>query len=152
MCKKALDAFPGAMDFQYFLAIVHTRKGDVEKAWELLKCNEKRLVSGTYDDDSILIPADPSILFSQMILTAKAMDDIENVVLYSTHILTMDKTRLSVLGPCIATMLHYNVPEKDVIDLLSNIYDFRNNDDRQLVIQAAVNNGATDFADKIRKL
>jgi len=149
MCKKALDAFPGAIDFMYFMAVVTSKKGEHATAWELLKNCEEKLVSGNNSDVSIMIPADPSILFCQMILAAKNLGDIENVVLYSTHVLSMDKTRKSVLGPCIATLLHYGVSESEAIELLSNIYDFGNPDDLLFVSGTAKAYGALDFADKI---
>ena len=78
------------------------------------------------------------------------MGDIENVLLYSTHVLSMDKERLSVLGPCIATMLHYGIPEQETIGLLSNVYDFNNPEDVALVAKAAKSSGAVGFAERIR--
>jgi hypothetical protein len=149
MCRKALTAFPGALDFEYFLAVVFSRKGEHQAAWDLLKKCEAKLISANEADASILIPADPTALFGQMILTAKEMGDIENLVLYSTHLLTMDKTRLSVLSPCIATLLYYGVSGEEVIELLSNIYDFANPDDVLLVADAAKACGAVDFAEKV---
>jgi len=150
MCRKALAAFPGAVDFEYFLAKVSSIKGEYRTAWELLKSCEEKLVTSVGTDDSIMIPADPTILFSQMILTAKALGDIESVILYSTHVLTMDKTRLSILGPCIATLLHYGISEEEIIALLSNIYDFNNADDLSIIARAAEDSGAKDFAKRIK--
>jgi len=149
ICRKALVAFPGSLDFEYFLAVVLSRKGEYDMAWELLTGCEAKLISGAGIDDSIMIPADPVILLSQMILTAKNMGDIENVVLYSTHVLTLDKTRMSVLSPCIATLLHYGVSEDESIELLSNIYDFSDSDDARFVADAATNCGAAGFAERI---
>jgi len=152
MCRKALTVFPGTIDFEFFLAKAMSKKGDFDKAWELLKGCEEKLINNKDSGESIMIPADPTTLFSQMILAAKSLDDIENVILYSTHVLSMDKTRLTVLSPCIATLLHYGVTEAETIDLLSNIYDFGNHDDLQIVAKAASNCGATGFAESIKKL
>ena len=152
ICRKALAEFPGAIDFEYFMAVTMLRMGENEKAWELLKSCEEKLINNNDSGDSIMIPADPTVLFCQMILAAKALDDIENVVLYSTHVLSIDKNRLSVLGPCIATLLHYGVSEDETIKLLSNIYDFNDPGDRQTVAGAARNSGAVAFADKINSL
>jgi len=149
ICRKALAAFPGSLDFEYFLAAVLSKKGDYDKAWELLTGCEAKLISGAGADDSIMIPADPAILFSQMILTARDMGNIENVVLYSAHVLTLDKTRMSVLSPCIATLLHYGVSEAESIGLLSNIYDFGDPDDARFVADAAKKCGAAGFAERI---
>jgi len=146
ICKKALSAFPNSVDFEYFLAAIMHKKGESEKAWELLKNCEENLINDPNPDDALMIPADPTLLFSQMILTAKSLDDIENVILYSTHVLSMDKTRKSILGPCIATLLYYGVSESETIDLLSNIYDIRDPVDLKIIIQAAKDYGATSFA------
>ena len=150
MCQKALETFPGAVDFEYFMAVALTKKGEYDSAWDLLKSCEDNLVNNRNTADSIMIPADPTILFSQMILTAKDMGDIESVVLYSTHVLTMDKTRSSVLGPCIATLLYYGVTEQETIELLSNIYDFRNPEDLQFVASTAKEYGASAFAENLK--
>jgi hypothetical protein len=146
MCSKAIAAFPGAIDFEYFHAVALSEKGEHETAWKLLKSAEEKLVSGNDSGASIMIPADPGILFSKMILVAKAMGDIENVILYSTHVLSGDKTRLSVLSPCIATLLYYGATEAETIELLSNIYDFNNPGDVQIVAQAAKACGAAGLA------
>jgi tetratricopeptide (TPR) repeat protein len=151
ICGKALAAFPGTIDFMYFSAVLLSKKDEYDEAWELLKECEEKLINNNDSGNSIMIPADPVILFSQMILTAKALGDIEGIILYSTHVLTMDKTRLSILSPCIATLLHYGVSEPEVIGLLSNIYDFNDTDDLSLVIKAARDCGATAFAEGLGK-
>jgi len=149
MCRKALDAMPGAVDFEYLLAAALTKKGEYDEAWELLKQSEDKLVKGTNLKDSIMVTADPAVLFCQMIITPKEMGDIENVILYSTHVLTLDKTRKAVLGPCIATLLYYAVTEAETIELLSNIYDMKNKDEANFVAQTAREYGATAFAENI---
>jgi len=151
MCRRAIAAFPGAIDFEYLMAEIMSKNGEYKAAWDLLKGCEEKLVNGGDSGDSIMITADPTLLFSQMILTAKILGDIENVVLYSTHVLTIDKTRQSVLGPCIATLLYYGVSETETIGLLSNIYDFNDSDDKNIIAQAAESCGATDFASRIRE-
>ncbi|MCL2663679.1 MAG: glycosyltransferase [Oscillospiraceae bacterium] len=152
MCKKALTAFPNSVDFEYLLAVILHKKGDNEKAWQHLKNCEENLIHNNTPDDAIMIPADPTILFSQMILTAKALGDIETVILYSTHVLTMDKTKKSILGPCIATLLYYGVTEAETIDLLSNIYDFSDNKDLNFIAETAKDYGAAAFAKNLTKL
>ena len=149
ICRKALSEFPQSLDFEYFLAVTLSRKGDCDEAWDHFKNCERNLIKNSNHDDSIMIPADPTVLFGQMIITAKKRDDIENIVLYSTHLLTIDKTRISVLAPCIATLLTYGVTEAETIELLSNIYDLKNQDDVKFVAAAAAQCGATAFADNI---
>jgi len=152
MCKKALAAFPNSVDFEYMLAVILNKKGENEKAWQHLKNCEENLLHNNTPDDALMIPADPTILFSQMIITAKALGDIETVVLYSTHVLTMDKTKKSILGPCIATLLYYGISEAETIDLLSNIYDMTDKRDIIFVAEAAKEYGATGFAENLLRL
>ena len=149
ICKKALQTYPHSVDFEYLNAVIKHKKEEHEKAWELLKNCEENLINDPTPENALMIPADPTILFCQMILTAKAIGDIENVILYSTHVLTMDKTRKSILGPCIATLLYYGVTEAETIDLLSNIYDMHDPKDLNIVAQAAKEYGATAFAERI---
>jgi len=149
MCKKALTAFPGSIDFEYLLAVILHKKGENEKSWQHLKNCEENLINNGAPDDAIMIPADPTILFSQMILTAKALGDIETVILYSTHVLTLDKTKKSILGPCIATLLYYGVTEAETINLLSNIYDMNDKNDLNFVAETAKDYGAATFAENL---
>ena len=151
MCKRALLAFPCSVDFEYLLAVILHKKGENEKAWQHLKNCEENLINNDTPDDALMIPADPTILFSQMILTAKALGDIETVILYSTHVLTLDKTKKSILGPCIATLLYYGVTEAETIDLLSNIYDMSDKNDLNFVAETAKDFGATVFAENLLK-
>ena len=149
MCLDALNVFPHSVDFEYLLATVKAKKGDYQSAWELLRSCEESLVSGKNLEDSIMITADPTTLFSKMILTAKELGDIESVILYSTHVLSMDKTRSSVLGPCIATLVYYGVSNTEIKELLSNIYDFNNPEDTRFVKDTASKSNATTFAESL---
>ena len=149
MCHRALKEYPNSIDYMYLLASVLNKKGDFEAAWELLRDCESILTSSRGLENSIIVSADPTMVFSQMILAAKGLEDIESVILYSTHVLSLDKTKVSVLGPCIATLLFYGVSDAEVIELLSNIYDFNDADDVKLIADAAKACGATAFANKI---
>ena len=146
MCHLALKEMPESIDFLYFLGLTLCKMGDYQEAWKVFKNCEEHLVSGDEDENSIMIPADPTILFGQMILTAKNLNDIESVILYSIHILTLDKTRVSVLGPCIATMLYYGASISDTTELLSNIYDMQDPEEIRFVAATAKDFGAAEFA------
>ena len=149
ICRQALSEFPGLIDFEYILAETLSRKGEYAEAWDLLRRCEEKLISDSYWDESIMIPADPTALFGQMIITAQKLNDIESVILYSTHILTMDKTRKSVLGPCIATLVYYGVSDPEIIDLLSNIYDMENPEDVEFIAKTAKEFGAAAFSERL---
>ena len=152
MCRQALALYPGTSDFEYLLAVVLSKKGEHQKAWELLKGCEARLTQKNKNDYSIMINADPTILYGQMILTAKDLNELENVVLYSTQILIMDKTRKSVLGPCITMLLKLGITENEVLALLSSIYDMENQNDLKFIAQTSTEYGAKSFADSILQL
>jgi len=151
ICRTALKEFPWSVDIEYLLATLLVKKSEYKEAWELLKSCEANLTGYPNPDDSIMIPANPSILFSQMILVAKKLGDIENVVLYSTHVLTLDKTRKSILGPFIATLVYYSVKEFEIVNLLSNIYDMRNPGELQFISNTAREYGAYDFANYVSR-
>jgi glycosyltransferase involved in cell wall biosynthesis len=152
MCRKALNEFPGAMDFEYLLAVVLSQKGDNSAAWDLLKSCEANLINNNLHDESIMIPADPTVLFSRMIIVANSLGDVENVILYSTHVLTMDKTRQAILGPCIATLLRFGVTDAETIELLSNIYDMNDPADVMFIKETAKKFGAAAFAERLGKV
>jgi hypothetical protein len=61
----------------------------------------------------------------------------------------MDKTKKSILGPCIATLLYYGVSEAETIELLSNIYDMGDKEDVIFVAETAKEVGATVFAENL---
>jgi len=180
MCRRALDVYPDAMDFLYYLGRVLLLQGKYEEAWSVLKRCEEILVSGSggessqdaqlaarsqrkaqrrnnanaktkNSDASIMINADPLTLFCQMIITAQAMGDLENMVLYSLHVLSFDRTRSSVLGPCIANLVYHNIDYGQIVELLSNAYDFSNEDDVAFVAEVARSKGATAFAEALSK-
>ena len=150
MCRKTLIEFPGAIDVEYLLADTLSKKGDYKEAWNFLKSCEDNITQNSNHKDSIMIPADPTILFSKMVLTAKQMSDFESVVFYSTKVLTMDKTRSSILGSCITMLLMLGITDDEIIGLISNIYDFSDCDDLEFIINTANEYGARDFAVKIQ--
>ena len=153
MCHIALKEMPDSVDFLYYLAVTLSKMGEHSEAWKVLRSCEEKLITGTGShDDSIMIPADPTILFGQMILVAKNLNDIENVILYSVHILTLDKTRSSILGPCIATMVYYGASTHEILNLLSNIYDMNNIEDVLFLTETAKEFGAVDFAAAVKEL
>ncbi|MDR2599228.1 MAG: glycosyltransferase family 2 protein [Oscillospiraceae bacterium] len=146
VCQLALNDFPNSIDFLYMLAVIESNKGDYNKEWEILKECEAILTSGEPLENSIMISADPLIIFIRMILTANVLGDLENVLLYSMHVLSIDKTRISILSPCISKLLKNGVSENDIINLLSDIYDFDNPTEKNIVIDAANNCGASGLA------
>jgi len=150
MCLKALSEFPGTLDIEYYLGYTLNNKGEHHKAWELLKKCEAKLpnVSAT-NDKSYLVPENPVVLYGQIMIAAHGLGDVENVVMYSTLILTIDKTRQEVLSSCIATLLRCGASDSDLTELLSQLYDLNKHDELMFIVQAANDCGANAFADRL---
>ena len=149
LCRKALVEEPGDMDYEYYLAIALTRKGENREAWELFKKVEAKLISDKSMGESRAVSARPDQLFGRMLLAAESLGDLESVVRYATMLLTADKTKLDILGPYIVTLLQNDVPEDDIIVLLGKIYDMDNANDLLLIARKAKDKGALDLARKI---
>jgi len=149
MCKKALEEFPNTLDFEYFLGHLLNKKEEYNKAWEQLKKCEMMLTKISDNDKSYLIPDNPVMLYGQIMIAAHGLGDAENVVLYSTMILSIDNTRQEVLSSCISTLLRCGASYAEVTGLLSQLYDFKNNNELQLIKHAAEDCGAIAFFDKL---
>jgi len=149
LCRNALADFPESLDFEYFLASVMNYKGEYDAAWELLKAGEEKLEGGAVHGDSVFVPADPTMLYGQLILAAQGLGDVGNVIKYATLILIADKTRQDILSPLIAAVLRCGAIEEELIDLLSSIYNTGDSRDLLLIARAAVDCGAIELAQKI---
>jgi len=147
MCRRALDEFPGTLDFEYFLGYAFNNMGRFIEAWDQLRKCEMKLSGFSKDQDaSYLIPDNPVMLYGQLMIAAHGLGDVENVVMYSTQILTIDKTRQEVLSSCIATLLRCGAADNDLIELLSQLYDFSDPDELMFIAKAAEDCGATGFS------
>jgi len=149
ICRKALNEFPDALDFEYFLGYVYNKKGEYQAAWEQLKKCEKKLADISKDDESYLTPNNPIMIYGQLMLAADGLGDVENVVMYSTQILSMDNTRQEVLSSCIAKLLLCGASDNELISFLSHLYDVRDHKDLCFIADAARDCGAIAFAERI---
>ena len=149
LCQKALAEFVDSIDFEYYLGCTMNKKGDYEKAWEIFKGCEAKLINAVSIDESATIMAKPMLLFSQMVLTAFNLDNPEGIVRYATMVLAEDKTLLSTLSHYIATLRKNNVSDDEVFGLLGKLYDFTNPQDLLLIATAAKDSGALDFAKRM---
>ena len=151
LCNRALDEFPGALDFEYFLASVLNYKGEYQTAWKLLKAGEERLASKSNTGVSFYVPADPTMLYGQLLLAAQGLGDVDNIIRYATMILVSDKTRIDILCPLIATLLRCGTTEDELLVMLAEIYDTSDPGDLLLIARAAKNCGAIELASGIMK-
>jgi len=152
ICLRAIEEFPGNIDFEYFLASLLNYKGEHRAAWDLLKNGEERLLSGENLGTAFYVPADPTMLYGQLLLAAQGLRDIDSTILYATLILSADKTRHDVLSPYIFTMINYGATEDEIIRLLMNIYDYDNPNDLLLLARAAKDSGAVNLARKVMSI
>ena len=149
LCNRALDEFPGALDFKYFLASVLNYKGEYRAAWDLLKSGEEKLKSDNNTGVSFYVPADPTMLYGQLLLAAQGLGDVDNIIRYATLILISDKTRSDILCPLIATLLGCGAVEDELIGMLAEIYNIGDPGDLLIIVRAAKNCGAIEFASGI---
>jgi len=149
LCQKALDEFPGNIDFEYFQASLLNYKNEHQAAWELLKSGEERLLSGANLGFAFYAPADPSMIYGQLLLAAQGLGDISGIIMYATLMLKIDKSRLDILCPYIFTLTSFNVSIDEMIGLLMSIYDLNDPKDLMFIARAAKETGAIDFAKTI---
>ena len=148
LCQRALSVIPGDIDLEYYYAVLLNNKGEHREAWDLLTGCEAKL-SAADIDVSIIVSANPSMLFGQMVLAAQALKDVGSVVKYATLILSADKSLQGILAPYIFTLLSHGTSEDDVIEVLAKIYDLSDPGDLLLIARAAKDCGALGFARRI---
>ena len=142
-CQKALKEFPDTIDFTYYLGHIKRDMGNLREAFEILKECEAKLKNPSPRDESIFLPAAPIRLYGLLMMVANAMGDSVNVFNYSFQILTIDRTKQEVLTACIGTATKQGITEAEMKPFLSQLYDFSNPAEREFVIKAASDAGAT---------
>ena len=145
MCHKALRDVPGDIDLEYYYAALLNSKNEFREAWELLSGCEAKLAAADLDA-SIIVSANPGMLFGQMLIAAQGLGDVGNVIKYATYLLSIDKSDQGVLSPYIYTLLNNGTSEDEVLRILSGIYDFGDPGDLLLIARAAKDCGAINIA------
>jgi hypothetical protein len=141
-------SFPDSIDFRVFSAVVMNKKGNYQEAWELLAECEAKL-SSAGPEQAYFISADPTLLFTQMILSAQGLGDVANVIKYAAVLLGIDKTRQEILIPYVATLLSRGTTEDDLLSTLCDIYDLSDPGDLMFLTRAAMGCGAVALAQKV---
>jgi hypothetical protein len=77
---------------------------------------------------------------------------VENVIKYSTLLLTVSKYRENVLKQYIYTLVKHGTTTDEVVSLLEKLYDFSNPKELLTVARAAKDCGAIDVARRIMEL
>jgi len=146
LCNRALAEFPESLDFEYYMASVLCHKGDYREAWNILKAGEERLRNSGNTGISYHVQADPTMLYSRLLLAAQGLKDLDEVIKYAKLILYTEKNRQDVLSPLIAIMLSRDASAEALINLLSSIYDMNDPNDLLIIARAAKSCGAFEFA------
>jgi len=146
LCKKALMDFPNSLDFEYFMASLLNFKGSYKEAWDLLKAGEERLVNGRDIGIANCVQADPTMLYSQLLLSAQGLGDTAAIAEYALLLLEADKTRQEILSPLIGRLLGEGTPPDTVLTILSGVYTISDPNDLIIIARAAKNCGAAEFA------
>jgi len=152
LCRRALNEFPGNLDFEYFQASVLNSKREYRAAWDLLKSGEERLLCGDNLGAAFYVPADPSMIYGQLLLAAQGLGDISGIIMYATLMLKTDKTRFDILCPYIFTLINHSASVDELIGLLMSIYDLNDPKDLMFIARAAKDIGAVDLARMIMTL
>ena len=152
LCKRALVEFPDSLDFEYFKASILNTRGDFQEAWDILKAGEERQKTGGNTGITYHVEADPTMLYGQLLLAAQGLENLEGIIEYAALILKTDKTRLEILSPLIAIMLKDDVSAEKLLDILSGIYNMNDPKDLLIIVRAAKNCGAIEFAGMIMQI
>ena len=152
LCNRALSEFPGSLDFKYFLASLMNYRGDYREVWDMLRVEEEQFSSGKSTGISHHVQADPTMLYSQLLLAAQGLGNMDEVIKYAKLILGTDKTRQDVLSPLIALMLGQDGSGEALLNLLSEIYDMNDPNDLLIIARAAKTCGAIEFAGLIMQI
>jgi len=145
LCKKALDEFPGNIDFDFFAASVLNIKKEYTAAWDILKNAEEKLIAGADTGAASYVPADHNLLYGQLLLAAQGLGDTDNILKYAKILLASNKTGY-LLRPYISTLLAQDISADEVLGILGEIYDITDPGDLMLIARAAKDCGAVEFA------
>jgi len=146
LCVKALAEFPNSLDFEYYMASLLNSKGNYKEAWDILKAGEEKLKNGGDIGIAYHAQADPTMLYTQLLLSAQGLGDTAAVIEYALLILEYDKTRQEVLSPLIAKLLAQGKTPEELFTLLSEVYTISDPNDLLIIARAATGCGAAEFA------
>ena len=144
--RRALRDFPGNIDLGYCLAYILNSKQQYKEAFSILQEGEIKLLGSKAIDESVIVSANPAMLFTQLAIAAQGLGNIEDVVKYSSMTLSLYKYQENVLIPYISILRKNGVADADVAELILKMYDLSNANDVKFVARAAQKSGADDLA------
>jgi tetratricopeptide (TPR) repeat protein len=141
MCHRAMKEFPDTLDFVYYYGHLKSNMGSYAEAWDILRQCELRLKNPSPRDESIFLLASPLRLYARLLMLASAIPDNESVFMYSTMILTVDKSKQDVLTACIKSMASQGITTAEMMPLFSDLYDLSNHAEKEFIEKAAKDAG-----------
>jgi len=152
LCGEALAELPEHIDYYYYRAVINNQKGNYKEALsDLMKC-EAAFAAGTGSPETRVLMPTPILLFYQMNVSARGMDDDEAVNRYTTitHKLLSDgKTHPEVLRPYMIALFQQGASEDAVLEELAQVYNIGNPQELMMIARTAKDCGIVMFASKV---
>ena len=155
LCDEAIKNLPEFIDYSYYRGVLNNKIGSFDEAMkDFTVCENAFLNSPSIPTTNILMPS-PLLLFYQMQISAKGLDDDEGIMKTGAVIQAMlldNKEHTHLVGPYIRVMLKDGVTADDVLNELSSVYNIKNPKDLLLIARAAKDSGAVEFTRNVMKL
>jgi len=148
LCEAGYNKFPDDLDLGYYYAVLLNKKNGFSKAWKILKRLESTLTAGEGHimGASARVQSEPIMIFGQLLMAAQGLGDIDNTITYATYLLMSDKNQQEILMPYIHALIKSGIPENEVFELLSKIYNITSPNDLLFIAKAAKEAGAIELA------
>ena len=150
--RRAVMAFPRDIDLNYCLGYILNKKREYGDAFEILQACETALLGSTSYDESVIISANPAMLFTQLAISAQGIGSIEGMIKYSSMSLSLYKYQENLLTPYISILHKNEVSSDEIFSLLCGIYDLGNLIDVEYVANAAKKSGDVSLSEKLLSL
>jgi hypothetical protein len=128
------------------MASLLNSEGNYKEARDMLKAGEEKLKNGGDIGIAYHVQADPTMLYTGLLLSAQGIGDTAAVIEYALLILEADKNRQDILSPLIAKLLGQGTSPEELVPLLSGIYNMSDPNDLLTIVRAAKSCGAVEFA------
>jgi len=155
LCDKAIAELPDHIDFYYYRAVLNNQKGNFAAANEDLEICERMFLSTDKVPTTRVLMPSPILLFHQLLVSARGLDDQQGVSRNYTVINVMlkeSKADATVIGPYIRALLWYGATDDEVLNEMSEIYDLSDPRDILFIARAAKDSGAAEFTRNIMKI
>ena len=150
LCRRAYEEFPKNPDFCYYYGSKLRLNGNYLQAKDrFIEC-ENLLKQSSIELAGYLLK-NSVLLFFQMVLTAEALGDLDEIIRCATLALKEDKYQPGMLAPYIQAFNRqgYKASADDILSLLEKLYDFNNPKDKIAVMRGAKDAGNMELVGKV---